>query len=144
MCQRYEENGTVCPPNLRGKVFTTTVVDNVDHNPSSTTATGSFHGTSISLIQHPSTTEEGHCMGQIILRESSSEKCINPLPASYTNVPSVVSKSGKPTVSPVFESMMLRNQRTGPLLMKSAKKFNGWRTLTTSTQLERPRRRLQV
>lgn len=112
VCQRYEENGTVCPSNLRGMVFTTAVVDNIDHNPSFTTATGSFHDTSISLIQHPSTTEECHCMGWIILRESSSEKCINPLPASFTNVPSVVYKSSKPTVSPVSESMMVRNQRT--------------------------------
>ena len=86
VCEHYEENGTVCPPKLRGQVLTTAVVDNIDHNPSSTTATGSFHGTSISLIQHPSTTEEGHDMGQIIFGESSPEKCINPLPASYTSV----------------------------------------------------------
>jgi len=105
VCERYEENGTVCPPNLRGQVFTTAVVDNIDHNPSSTTATGSFHGTSVSLIQHPSTAEEGHDMGQIILPESSPEKCINPLPGSYTSVPAVVSKRGKPSVSPVSESM---------------------------------------
>ena len=82
VCERYEENGTLSPPNLRGQVFITAVVDNIDHNPSSTTATGSFHGISISLIQHPSTTEEGHDVGQIILRESSPEKCINPLHAS--------------------------------------------------------------
>ena len=75
-------------------------------------STGSFHGTSISLIQHPSTTEEGHDMGQIILPESSPEKCINPLPASYTTVPAVVPKSGKPSVSPVSESMMIGNQST--------------------------------
>ena len=109
-CEGYEENGTVCPPKLRGQVFTTAVVDNIDQNPSSTTATGSFHGTSISLIQHPSTTEEGHDMGQIILRESSPEKCINP--ASYTSVPAIVSKSGKPSVSPVSKSMMVGNQNT--------------------------------
>ena len=90
----------------------------MDHNPLSTTATGSFLGTSISLIQHPNTTEEGHDMGQIILRvqerihswrESSPEKCVSSLPASYTNVSTVVSKSGKPTVSPVSESIMVRN-----------------------------------
>ena len=52
VCERYEENGTVCPPNLRGQVFTTAAVKNIDHNPSFTTATGSFHGASISLIQH--------------------------------------------------------------------------------------------
>ena len=28
-------------------------MDNIDHNPSSATATGSFHGTSICLIQNP-------------------------------------------------------------------------------------------
>ena len=112
VCERYEENGTVCPPNLRGQVFTTAVVDNTDHNSSSTTATGTFHGTSISLIQHPSTTEEGHDMGSVISRKSSPEKCINPLPASCTNVPTVVSKSDKPTASPLSEYRMVRNQST--------------------------------
>ena len=34
-------------------IFTTATVDNIDHNPSSMTATGSFHGTGISLFQHP-------------------------------------------------------------------------------------------
>ena len=51
-------------------------------------------------------------MGQIISRGSWPEKCISPLPASYSNVPTVVSKSGKPTVSPVSESRMVCNQRT--------------------------------
>ena len=31
---------------------------------------------------------------------------------SYTNVPTAVLKSGKPTVNPVSESMMVRNQST--------------------------------
>ena len=39
------------------KRFTIAAVDNIEHNTSSTTAISSFHGTSISLIQHP--TEEG-------------------------------------------------------------------------------------
>ena len=112
VCERYEENGTVCPPNLCRQVFTTAVVDNIDHNPSFTTATGSFHGTSISLNQHPSTTEKGHDMGQIVLRESSPKKFISCLTESYTNVPTAVLKSGKPTVNPVSESMMVRNQST--------------------------------
>ena len=46
------------------------------------------------------------------LRESPPERCISSLPASYTNVPTVVSKTGKPAVSPVSESMMVRNQST--------------------------------
>ena len=51
---RFEQEGVVCPPKLHGKIFTT--VDNIDHhNPSSTTAYDSFHGTAISLVQHPTT-----------------------------------------------------------------------------------------
>ena len=66
VCEHYEENGTVCPPKLRGRGFNYCCFYNIDHNRSSTTATGSFHGTSISLIQHPSTAEEGQDMGQFI------------------------------------------------------------------------------
>lgn len=50
----YVENGVVCPPILRKGLFTTSAVDNIDHNPTSTTARTSFHGTSISMFQHPS------------------------------------------------------------------------------------------
>ena len=34
-------------------LFTTAVIDNIDHNPSSTTATDALHGKGISLSQHP-------------------------------------------------------------------------------------------
>ena len=37
---------------VRGNLFTTAAVDNIDRNPSSTTAKHLFHGTSISLLQH--------------------------------------------------------------------------------------------
>jgi len=46
---QFEVDKAVCPPNLRGNVFTTAAVDNIDHNPSSTSAKASFHGTGISL-----------------------------------------------------------------------------------------------
>ena len=48
VCQQYEDDGVVCPPGLRKNVFTILAVDNIDHNPSSTTARDSFHGTAIS------------------------------------------------------------------------------------------------
>ena len=51
--ERYLDEGVVCPPLLQGKVFTTAAVDNIDHNPSSTTSKSSFHGTGISIFQHP-------------------------------------------------------------------------------------------
>ena len=50
---QFESEGVICPRKLRFGILTVGLVDNVDHNPSSTTAQSSFHGTSISLIQHP-------------------------------------------------------------------------------------------
>ena len=42
VCELYEEEGVVCPPKLRKQVFTTAAVDNIDHNPSSTTASVNY------------------------------------------------------------------------------------------------------
>ena len=50
VCQRYEMEKVVCPPNMHRGRFTIAAVDNIDHNPSSATATDSFHGTGISLM----------------------------------------------------------------------------------------------
>jgi hypothetical protein len=47
------EDGVVCPAILHKGLFTTSAVDNIDLNPSATTATTSFHGTGISVFQHP-------------------------------------------------------------------------------------------
>ena len=47
---QFEKEGVVCPAKLRKDVFTTAAIDNIDHNPSSTTASDSFHGTAISLV----------------------------------------------------------------------------------------------
>lgn len=52
-CERYNEEGAVCPTNLLKGVFTTGAADNIDHDTSSTTAQTCFHGTAISLMQHP-------------------------------------------------------------------------------------------
>ena len=54
VCQRYEMEKVVCPPNMPCGLFTIAAVDNIDHNPSSATAKDSFHGTGISLMQHQS------------------------------------------------------------------------------------------
>ena len=53
LCARFESEGVVCPPQAVTGVFTTAAVDNIDHNPSSNTSQGSFRGTAISLLQHP-------------------------------------------------------------------------------------------
>ena len=58
-CQQFHREQVVCSPKMRSNVFTASAIDNIDHNPSSTTAKGSFHGTAISPLQHPSFTGEG-------------------------------------------------------------------------------------
>lgn len=42
------KKGIVCPAQLHKGISTVGTLDNLDHNPSSTTAKGSFHGTGIS------------------------------------------------------------------------------------------------
>lgn len=47
--EHYESLGAVCPPKMKIGVFTTSAVDNLDHNPTSTSAESAFHGTGISV-----------------------------------------------------------------------------------------------
>ena len=51
LTEQYTEHRVVHPPTLRKNLYTTAAVDNIDHNPSATTAKDSFHGTNISLFQ---------------------------------------------------------------------------------------------
>ena len=45
VCEDFRKKGVVCPAQLRKGLFTVWALDNIDHNPSSTTAKDSFHGT---------------------------------------------------------------------------------------------------
>ena len=94
--ERYKERQVVVPTSFRRGVFTKSAVDNIDHNPSSTTATGSFHGTGVSPFQHPDFDEQGTEMNNVTIRLGSS-KCINPLPDSNTHIPPVVTPPKKTT-----------------------------------------------
>ncbi|QQP32916.1 uncharacterized protein LOC103506659 [Caligus rogercresseyi] len=47
---KYVEDGVVCPPFCERTVHHISH-GNIDHNPTATTATTSFHGTSISVFQ---------------------------------------------------------------------------------------------
>lgn len=84
---QYIEDGVVCPPVLRKKLFTTSAVDNIDHNPSSTTAQTSFHGNSISLFQHPDLEESGEERQHLKPNSDLRVKKVRELPEAYTNVP---------------------------------------------------------
>jgi len=90
-CQMFQTEQVVCPPTLRGSVFTTAAVDNIDHNPSSTTAKDSFHGTGISLLQHPVCADGGVERGIVITGGPAVSRTVDHLPKYYTEVPPVAS-----------------------------------------------------
>ena len=66
---KYVEDGVVCPPALRKGLFTTSAVDNINHNQTATTATTSFQGTSVSVFQHPSAENLGEVREPYIITE---------------------------------------------------------------------------
>ena len=72
ICAQYEKDDAVCPPNLRNGLFTTSAVFNIDHNTSSTYSKENFHGTGISLFQHPSI--EGPGVDRNVLSENLDYK----------------------------------------------------------------------
>ena len=59
ICKRFELEKTVCPPTLRKGFFTYGAIDNINHNPSSSTSQSSFHGTGISLFQNREQENDG-------------------------------------------------------------------------------------
>ena len=90
LCHSADEIGLVCPHQLRHGLFTIGALDNLDHNPSSSTSKESFHGTGISLFQFPTTCNEGILQAPINI-DSTTKKLLK-LPDSYTVVPAVVMK----------------------------------------------------
>lgn len=98
---QYVEDGVVCPPVLRKQVFTTSAVDNIDHNPTATTASTSFHGTSVSLFQHPSSGSPGQEREPVKLNADSRVKKVPELPEAFTNVkPAYMMKKPNPPAVP--------------------------------------------
>ena len=87
----------MCPPKLNKIVFTMATVDNIDHNISSTTAQGAFHGTGISLFQHPSENATGE-ERDVINVENTSKKHLFQLPEPYTTVQPVILPKKEPPV----------------------------------------------
>ena len=106
VCTHFESEGVVCPLELRKGIFTTAAVDNIDHNPTSTTAEGAFHGTGISLFQH---LENSNCgeERQLISVDNAHDlnsKRISQLPEYYRTVPPVILPKSMPAVPPVQDT----------------------------------------
>ena len=71
------------PSLTENKRFTTVAVDNIEHNTSSTTAISSFHGSSISLIQHPLRKRK---VWKTQAVKAMKCVCIGALPSSYIKI----------------------------------------------------------
>ena len=110
ICRQYHQDDVVCPPSLRKGLFTSSAVDNIDHNPSSTTAHDSFHGTGVSLFQQPTTQVPGVCRNRVSLDQATSTvtKSVSELLESYSQVPPVLLPSKNPSV-PLVRSDMRGN-----------------------------------
>lgn len=99
VCKRFEMDQVVCPTSLRKGLSTTAAVDNIDHNPSSTSSKNSFHGTGISLFQHTSAQFPGEEQEAVTLEQTTSgTKAVSQLPQSFTNLPPVVLQNKDPPV----------------------------------------------
>ena len=135
VCRQIQREGVVCPSQLRHGLFTIGAMDNLDHNPSSTTAEGSFHGTGISLIQSPSNTNTGQIRPRLTL--SAEDEAGNlALPDSYTVVPAVALKEA------AVQAPTLAGTETGDEKMKMAEKQER-RWLKTAME-HLPKDRLEV
>ena len=92
LCHQYVTERVVRPKSLKDGLFTSAANDNIDSNPSSTTANSAFHGTSISIFQHP----KEDCPNEPFILDINSdfehEKAT--LPSFYTNIEPT--KDGKP------------------------------------------------
>lgn len=123
VCAMYDDEARTLPePNLARSLFTVAAVDNIDHNPSSTTSKDSFHGTGISLMQ-TSSVNEGMCRPvPEIDNNFLRKKKIQPLPAAYKNGPLVVLHRPDPVVPEVVGPVTPANLKPAMVLSKD----NDW------------------
>jgi hypothetical protein len=82
---QYIEDGVVCPPVMRKGLFTTSAMDNIDHSPTATTATTSFHGTIIYVFQYPTEDNQVDTRDALLIRETKV-KIVPELPDSFTSI----------------------------------------------------------
>ena len=79
-------------------MFTTSAYDNLDHDPSSTTAKESFHGTGISIFQHPDDRNTGQCRDSADYKDDGFRKQKANLPEEYTRIKPMIIKNKNPPI----------------------------------------------
>ena len=98
--ERFAVDDCVVPACLRSGIFTIGALDNLDHNPSSTMASSSFHGTGISVFQLPTAHSPGEKRPPLVpplngTGDTLPEKyaTVNPVELNTTNVSVPVSQT---------------------------------------------------
>jgi hypothetical protein len=81
---QFNMEGLVCLSILRKYILTTAAIDNIDYNPYPTSETTSFHGTSISIFQHPTRDNKGEVREK--LQINSKVEKVPELPDSFINI----------------------------------------------------------
>ena len=104
ICISYDRVLEISTQLLQKGLFTTSAVDNIDHNPSATTATISCHGTGISVFQHPVSSTFSDSRTFEFKGQKPKSKAISCLPETYTNVKPAFLKS-KPN-PPILQTPM--------------------------------------
>ena len=108
----------MCPPCLQHGFFITAVIDNIDLNATSATARRHFHGTGISLFQHPDEAAQ-YKLSQYNLESRGRHSQNAELPEYYTDI------------SPVAEvkqscPVALINSTVGNVSHMPIKESNSW------------------
>ena len=99
LCKLYDVQRSACPPRLQENIFTVSAIDNLDHNPSSSTAKDSFHGTGISIFQFQINQDDSF---KFELSKTSRNNDSPPsLPYYYTNVKPTKSTPSTPRISTI-------------------------------------------
>ena len=89
VCAQFDQDGVVCPSQLRSGLFTVGALDNIDHNMTSRNAMDAFHGTAISLMQFPSSDKPGSIRNPLKIQLDGFVKDQLQLPLEYSEVPPV-------------------------------------------------------
>lgn len=83
----------------------TSAIDNIDHNQSSSTAFTPFHGSSVTIIQHPHNEAVMEIDDDSIRIQQWNKQIVNGLPEYYSTFPAtgkVRSSPPLPTVNPQY------------------------------------------
>ena len=110
----YRTMKCVVPPELKQNLLTTGEVDNIDHNPTSTTSKDSFHGTSISLFQHPEDKDHSSRKSGLVINPCGlTSKKICELPSFYSNIQPVNEIKTDLQLKPPIGTFEIKNESIG-------------------------------